>query len=612
MYKRMLRYLTTYWPLVLFSIFLSFLVVIFEALSLWFGASLVQTLFDTSPLNTEIPDFNLENLNEILKYWTYQLIRRPEPIDSLKIVCVLMASTFLAKNILVYLKTLVMAKINLKIVRDMRNQLFAHAMKLPVPYYDKTKSGNIISLILNDVSNINASMTGTFDKLFIEPMRVLFFITTLFIINIRLTLAIFVIFPLLGFLIAQIGKVVRRRSKRVLEYMAGLLSILHETISGIRAVKMFNMNEIETEKFKKENQKFIHHSYRSTSIGAISSPLTEILGVVVVIILLWYGGSQVLTKGGFGAEDFVRFLIFLFSTFTPLKTLTNINNTLQRGFAAAERVFSLLDSPTEPLGNLLESKPLPKFENSIEIKNVTFSYPQCSEIVLNNLSFTIKKGSIVALVGSSGAGKSTILDLLPRFYDIKHGSILIDGKDIGRMDIAGLRNLFGIVSQETVLFNETIFNNIAYGFPVASVEMVTQAAYAANAWEFIEKLPEGLNTIIGERGVMLSGGQRQRISIARALLRNPPVLILDEATSALDTESEQLVQAAINNLIENRTALIVAHRLSTIRNADMILVLENGSIIEKGSHEDLLALNKRYKYFHDIQFAATSETSDKK
>ncbi|MDO5577477.1 MAG: ABC transporter transmembrane domain-containing protein, partial [Fibrobacter sp.] len=248
LYKRMLNYLVTYWPIVLLSIFLSFLVVIFETLSLWFGASLVQTLFDTSAMSSAPPEFTINNLNAILKYWTYMLIRQPNPLDSLKVVCVLMASTFFLKNILIYLKSLVMAKLNLNIVRDMRNQLFEHSMKLPIPYYDKTKSGDIISLILNDVSNINASMTGTFDKLFIEPMRVIFFITTLFIINVKLTLAIFIIFPILGSLIALIGKAVRRRSKRVLEFMAGLLSILHETVGGIRAVKMFNMNDVETNK----------------------------------------------------------------------------------------------------------------------------------------------------------------------------------------------------------------------------------------------------------------------------------------------------------------------------------------------------------------------------
>ncbi|MFP4014933.1 MAG: ABC transporter ATP-binding protein [Chitinispirillaceae bacterium] len=605
LYRRMLGYLWVYRSLIAVSLLLSLMVVIFEGMSLWFGASLVQTLFSPETVEMTRPEFSLADLNNFLKYWTYQIINRDSALTSLKLVCAMMAVTFFLKNLFIYLKQLVMTKINLLIIRDMRNQLFSHVLKLPVTYYDRTKSGDVISLIMNDVQSINASMTGTFNKMFIEPMRVLFFMGMLFIINYKLTLTVFVIFPVLGFLIAQIGKAVRRRSKRVLEHMAGLLSILHETIGGIRIVKIFGMHDSESRKFGNENKRFILHSYRSTAIGAISSPLTEVMGVVVVIILLWYGGRQVLTNGGFGAEDFVRFLIFLFSTFTPLKALSNIHSVLQRGFAAADRVFGVLDSPVEPIGKTGNLKP--EFNEQIRLSNVHFSYPGCEEEVLKDISFTVKKGSIVALVGSSGSGKSTVLDLLPRFYDVTKGSVSIDGHDIRSADLNGLRDLFGIVSQETFLFNETIFQNICYGLRGASEKEVIEAAKAANAWDFIKKLPLGLQTVIGERGVMLSGGQRQRLSIARALLRNPPILILDEATSSLDTESERLVQSAINNVIENRTTLVVAHRLSTIQHADLILVLEKGRIVEQGSHEELLANNHRYKYFHDIQFATANQ-----
>jgi subfamily B ATP-binding cassette protein MsbA len=311
-------------------------------------------------------------------------------------------------------------------------------------------------------------------------------------------------------------------------------------------------------------------------------------------------------------------LVFLFSIFTPLKEIGRLNTTLQAGFASAERVFTALDSSVEGAGgangfndaggeasdNDKGSAPVKtSFDKNITFAHVNFTYPGCEEAVLKDISFEIKKGSVAALVGSSGSGKSTTLDLLPRFYDVTSGSIRIDGVDIREMGLANLRKLFGTVSQETFLFNDTVANNISYGMPGASRESVVSAARSANAWEFIEKMPDGLDTVIGERGVMLSGGQRQRLSIARALLLNPPILILDEATSSLDTESERLVQAAINNVMENRTVLVVAHRLSTIRHADMILVLESGVVVERGTHEELLEKNSRYKYFHDIQFA---------
>jgi len=601
----MLGYLIPYWPTILLSVVLSTLVVSFEGLSLWFSASLIQTLFDPVKEAMQRPEFSLSNLNAYLKYWTWQAIRRESVMDSLRLVCGLMAVTFIVKNILIYCKSLVMTLLNLNVVKDLRNELYRHSIRLPVSYFDRTKSGNIMSLIMNDAASINASMTSTFDKLFIEPFRVIAFFFMLFVINVKLTLAVFIVFPVLGTVISVIGKAVRRRSKRMLEYMSGILSILQETITGVRAVKMFNMHRAETEKFRSENKNFIHHAFRSSSIGAISSPFTEVCGVVVVIVLLWYGGQQVLNNAGFKAEDFVRFLIFLFSVFTPLKALSTINNTLQNGFAAAERVFTLLDAPEEPLGEV-SADAVPSFEQSIEFRNVTFSYPGTGTVVLNDLSFTVKKGAIVALVGSSGAGKSTILDLLPRFYDVSAGGVFIDGKDTATIDLAGLRHLFGIVAQETVLFNTSVYDNIVYGRPDASRDQVLEAARAANALEFIGKMPKGFDTIIGERGVALSGGQKQRLSIARALLRNPPVLILDEATSALDTESELLVQSAINNLIRNRTAIVVAHRLSTIRHADVIFVLEEGRIVEQGTHDELLTLGKKYKYFHDIQFARSS------
>jgi ATP-binding cassette, subfamily B, bacterial MsbA len=613
LYSRTFAYIRPYVALIGIALLLALFAVLFEGLSLWFSASLVQTIFSHEAPVLSKPEYALSNANDVLKYWTSKAIGSREPLVALQLVCAMMSLSFLLKNVFIYFKGVVMTRLNLSVVRDMRNQLFTHALALPVSYYDRTKSGNVVSLIVNDVSSINNSMTGTFDKIFVVPMRLIFFVCTLFVINYKFTLAIFVIFPVLGYLITLIGRSVRRRSKRVMEHLAALLSILHETVSGVRIVKIFGTQETEAAKFKVENNRFVRHSFRSNYIGALASPITEVMGVAVVVILLWYGGKQVLSSGGFGAEDFTRFLVFLFSVFTPLKEISKLHTTLQSGFASADRVFAALDSPIEsdaiptPKANsganaAASAAPVP-FNDKITFEDVSFSYPGCEETVLKGVSFEIKKGSIAALVGSSGSGKSTTLDLLPRFYDITGGKISVDGVDTREMNLASLRKLFGIVAQETFLFNDTITANIAYGMPSADKDSVVAAAKAANAWEFIEKLPQGLDTVIGERGVMLSGGQRQRLSIARALLLNPPILILDEATSSLDTESERLVQAAINNVMENRTVLVVAHRLSTIRHANQILVLEKGTIVERGTHDELLSQNNRYKYFYDIQFA---------
>jgi subfamily B ATP-binding cassette protein MsbA len=371
---------------------------------------------------------------------------------------------------------------------------------------------------------------------------------------------------------------------------------------------MFNMSEDETGRFCNENERYTKSEIRSFTLKMLNGPLIETLGVTVAVILLWYGGRQVLSGKGFSAEDFIRYLVLLVASYQPFKRLANMSASMQSGLAGAERVSGLLDIKCEPLVPF-NAAGVPAFNCDIAFNDVRFTYPGCEEEVLRKVSFTIKKGDVVALVGSSGGGKSTILDLLPRFYDICGGSIKIDGRDTRECDLAGLRNLFGIVSQETVLFNDTVANNISYGFQNANEAEIRAAAAAANASEFIAKLPLGMNAVIGEKGEMLSGGQRQRLAIARALLRNPPVLILDEATSALDTESERLVQNAIDRVMENRTVLVVAHRLSTILHADSIMVLEDGCIVEQGRHQELLLKGGRYRQLYDLQFGKAPGTT---
>ena len=601
-YFRMLGYLKPYIPMLVLTVVLSLLVVTFESLSLWFFGPLIKAIFKPETYSMIKPAFTINNINEILKYWTYLLIKRDNVFDTLKIVCLCLVLFFLAKNVFAYIKGLVTGNLNYFITRDMRNHLYSHALVLPVTYYDRNRSGNIISLMFNDIAAINGSMTGTFEKIVTDPLRLIFFISILVIISPRLTLFVFGIYPILGFCVLQIGRTVRRRSRRSLESVSGLSSIMNETVNCIRVVKMFNMNEAEEKKFKAENQYFTRTCFRSQVFNALSSPLIETLGILMVAGLLWFGGRDVLMGKSFTAEDFIRYLAFLFIMFQPLKSLSQVNNLIQTGLAASDRVFALIDTPPEKLTSVASSA-VPRFESDLRFSNVRFTYPGTSEEVIHDVSFTVKKGQVVALVGSSGSGKTTILDLLPRFYEITGGSITIDGVDTREFDLVGLRRLFGIVSQETVLFNDTVENNIAYGMAGAPQEKVVEAAKAAQAWEFIEKMPKGLATVIGERGVMLSGGQRQRLSIARALLKNPAILILDEATSALDTESERLVQGAIDNLMKDRTALVVAHRLSTIARADKILVLEDGSLTEQGTHDELMRLNKRYKYLHEIQFS---------
>jgi subfamily B ATP-binding cassette protein MsbA len=605
LYFRMLRYLKPYIGLLVLSFILSLFVVTSESLSLWFSGSLINAIFKPESVSVVKPEFSIKHFNEVLKYLTYSLIKQNNAFDSLKIACFFVVIFFLIKNLLSYIRSLITSNVNYLISRDMRDHLYGHALALPVTYYDRNRSGHILSLMFNEIISVNNSLTGTFEKLITDPFRLVFFITVLVIINWKLTLLVFLIYPILIVCIAQIGQTVRRRSRRSLEKISGLVSIMNETVHCIRAVKMFNMNEPETRKFKGENDKFTITQFRATIFSSLSSPLTETLGVLLVAGLLWYGGRDVLMGKSFTAEDFLRFLAFLFMMFQPVKSLSSVNNSIQSGLAAGERLFAIIDTPPERLTSVGSSAAI-GFTKEIQFRDVCFTYPGTAEEVIHGMRFTVKKGQIMALVGSSGSGKTTILDLLPRFYDISSGSITLDGRDIRTFDLVALRSLFGIVSQETILFNDTVANNITYGVTGASQERVIEVAKAAQAWEFIEKMPQGLQTVIGERGVMLSGGQRQRLSIARALLKNPAILILDEATSALDTESERLVQSAINTLMENRTALVVAHRLSTISRADHILVLEDGRIVEQGTHNELLQLNKRYKYFYDIQFSSIS------
>ncbi len=594
-----------YWPYIILSSLSAIIFVLLNGLSIWLTATLINNIlldFD-SILQSQSEWSARETLtpNEALKYWTNVAILRDTPAESLKVLCLTILGVFFFKNIFLYLKNILLYMVQLNIVKDIRDKLYNHIQKLSLGYFNKEKSGTITSVIINDVEQLQGALSVAFQKLFVEPINILTFATLLFIISWKLALIAIVIIPLAGVAIITIGKSIRRKSRRTQKKIAEIMQILSENLSSIRIVKAFVNEKEEIKKFSRETKNYLSLHLKRARLDLIAAPITESFGVIIGVVLLWYGGSEVILQRGLIAEDFIRFILILFSILGPIKQLSNVNIRIQAGAASAERIFNLLD--TEPqIVEINNPTKLQNFKNEVVFKNVNFEYFAGDGPVLDNINFSIKKGEVVALVGPSGSGKSTIADLIPRFYDVKSGSIMFDGEDIKNASLASLRNNLGIVSQEVVLFNDTIRNNIAYAQPNKDESEIRKAAEAANALEFIEKTQDGFDTVVGERGVKLSGGQKQRLAIARALLKNPSILILDEATSALDTESEKKVKKAIESLMKDRTALVIAHRLSTVQNADKIIVIEKGVVVENGSHSELYEKNGLYRRLYDIQF----------
>ena len=604
-YKRMGQLMMAYWPYIILSSLSAIIFVLLNGLSIWLTATLINNIlldFD-SILQSQSEWSARETLtpNEALKYWTNVAILRDTPAESLKVLCLTILGVFFVKNIFLYLKNILLYMVQLNIVKDIRDKLYNHIQKLSLGYFNKEKSGTITSVIINDVEQLQGALSVAFQKLFVEPINILTFATLLFIISWKLALIAIFIIPLAGVAIITIGKSIRRKSRRTQKKIAEIMQILSENLSSIRIVKAFVNEKEEIKKFSRETTNYLSLHLKRARLDLIAAPITESFGVIIGVVLLWYGGSEVILQRGLIAEDFIRFILILFSILGPIKQLSNVNIRIQAGAASAERIFNLLD--TEPqIVEINNPTKLQNFKSEVVFKNVNFEYFAGDGPVLDNINFSIKKGEVVALVGPSGSGKSTIADLIPRFYDVNSGSIMFDGEDIKNASLASLRNNLGIVSQEVVLFNDTIRNNIAYAQPNKDESEIRKAAEAANALEFIEKTQDGFDTVVGERGVKLSGGQKQRLAISRALLKNPSILILDEATSALDTESEKKVQKAIESLMKDRTALVIAHRLSTVQNADKIIVIEKGVVVENGSHSELYEKNGLYRRLYDIQF----------
>ena len=605
-YRRMGQLMFHYWPYIIISSVSAIVFVLLNSTSMWLVASLINNVLSDfekivqSQAEWEklMPDVTM---NEKLKYWTNKLILRETPAESLKVLCITLLGVFFTKNIFLYIKNILLRIVELKLVKNIRDRLYQHIQTLSLGYFNTKETGYITSIVMNDVGQFQSAVGVVFQRLFVEPINILTFITLLFIISWKLAIIAIVILPLAGITIVTIGRSIRRKSRRTQTKIAEIMQILTETLSSIRIVKAFVNEKEEVKKFTGESQNYFNLLLQRARLDLISGPVTESFGVIIGVVLLWYGGMEVLSNEGLSAEDFIRFIVILFSILGPIKQMSNVNIKIQMGAASAERIFGLLDTPPE-IVEKADAVDLGEFRQSIEFDRVHFEYNDGDERVLDEVSFTINKGEVVAMVGPSGSGKSTIADLIPRFYDVSRGTIRIDGHDIRETTLASIRGNMGIVTQEVILFNDTIRNNIAYGQPNVSEEAIRQAADAANATTFIEETTHEFDTLIGERGVNLSGGQKQRLAIARALLKNPPILILDEATSALDTESEKMVQRAIEVLIKDRTALVIAHRLSTVQNADKIIVLEKGEIIEVGSHVDLYNKGGLYRRLYDIQF----------
>ena len=600
----MFKLVIQHWPYLLLSTLASLIYVVLNSASIWLTASLINNiLMDFQQLVADHSQLTGENsltLNEKLKFWTDGFILRGTPQETLKVLCLTIMVVFLTKNIFLYMKNYFMTVVQFHLITEMRNRLYKHFNALSLSYFDQKKSGELTSIVINDVANLRRALGTSFHQLLVEPINLLAFIILLFIISWKLALLSIVILPIAGLTILSIGRSIRRKSKRTAAMIAGITNIITETLSSIRVVKAFAMEGYEVQRFFKETHHYFQLILRRAKLRLLASPITETLGVMIGVLLLWVGGIEVLSGEGLTPEDFLRFILLLFAMMDPLRKLSKVNVSLQAGAASAERIFSILD--TEPnIVDKTDSVKINSFEKQIMFNNVSFKY-EFDDTVLKDISFEIEKGSVVALVGSSGAGKSTLADLIPRFYDVDKGGITIDGHDIRDLSLNSLRRLMGIVTQETILFNDTVRANIAYGQIDINDEQVIPAAKAANALEFINELSEGFDTVIGEKGVKLSGGQRQRLAIARAIMKNPPILILDEATSALDTESERLVHKALETLMVDRTVLVIAHRLSTVTNADKIILLDKGEIKEMGTHNELMEKRGLYNNLYNIQF----------
>lgn len=599
-----LQYIKNYKKEAISNILLNILSVIFSLVSLLMVIPFLRILFDKTPLVYNKPEFtpSTDWISNYFNYFVSQIIINYGKMNALLFICIVVFTVFFLKNFFKFSASYYMATIRNGVVRDIRNNVFKKITELPLSYYSDERKGDILMKVTNDVQEVEWGIMSVLEAAFREPLTIASYLFAMLIISPTLTLFVFIVLPITGIIIARIGKTLKKQSHQAQERLGSIMSIIDETLGGIRIVKGFNAEALQNKKFNAQNE--AHFSIMRSILRRkdLSSPLSEFLSVSVIILVLYVGGRMVLNNSlSLSAETFIGFMVIFSQIIPPAKQFSAAYYHIQKGIASFERIKQILQTNNticDPENPVI----LTEFKTAISYKNVSFEYENNTP-VLKNINIEIPKGKVLALVGESGAGKSTIADLLPRFYDVTSGSIEIDGINIKQYKLESIRNLMGMVTQEPILFNDTIFNNIAFGLSEQkpTLDQVMNAAKVANAHDFIMQLENTYETNIGDRGCKLSGGERQRLTIARAVLKNPPILILDEATSSLDSASERLVRDALYKLMQNRTSIIIAHRLSTVQYADQIIVLKNGEIIEKGTHNELMQNKGNYKQLADLQ-----------
>jgi len=601
--KKILKYALPYKKYALLNVICNVFYALFSTLAMVSLIPMINVIFDkntqikTKPIYTGISDLK-DYLSDSFNYTITSKLANDGAESTLFFMVAIIISLFLLKNFFGYLALYFITFLRNGLLKDIRNEMFNKIVNLPISYFSEKRKGDVISRVVSDVGEVQYSFLSILELLIREPLTILFAIVAMLFLSTKLTLFVFVFIPISGLIISAIGKKLRKQSEKAQQERGIYLSILEEAIHGLKIIKSYNAENRFLNTFKSSTQRLFGYNNALMNRQNLASPTSEFLGVVTIATLLWFGGHMVLIEGTLSGGSFIGFMALAYQILEPAKAISKASYSVKRGNASAERVLDIIETEN-PLKDIPNSKEINTFKDKISINNISFKYE--NEYVLKDFSATIEKGKTVALVGQSGSGKSTIANLAPRFYDVNKGEILIDNQNIKNLKTSSIRSLMGIVTQDSILFNDTIKENILIGNPKASNEEIIDALKIANAWEFVKDLPKGIETNVGDSGNKLSGGQKQRISIARAVLKNPPIMILDEATSALDTESERLVQVALENMMKNRTSIVIAHRLSTIQNADTIIVMHKGEIAEQGTHSELLAKEGIYKKLVEMQ-----------